>query len=417
MDAWTGHEVPTLPDGADFWARNPLRLFDTARESAQPSEPGPTATMYVCGITPYDATHLGHAATMISFDLINRVWRDAGRSVDYVQNVTDIDDPLLERAERDGEDWVVLAMRETALFREDMEALRIIPPAHYVGAVESIPAIAGHVRELLESGAAYPLADGTGDVYFPIAAAPRFGYESHLSRQEMTELSAERGGDPGRTGKRDPLDPLLWRGARDGEPAWDGGDLGPGRPGWHIECATIALGLLGTTIDVQGGGSDLIYPHHECSAAHAEVLSGEQPFARHYVHAGMIGLDGEKMSKSKGNLVFVSRLRGDGVDPMAVRLGLMTGHYRGDRDWTDDVLKGGQDRLATWRGAAAAPAGPAGAGRRAALRESLADDLDTPRALAVVDAWADAALAGAGDDLSAPALMARAVDALLGVRL
>jgi L-cysteine:1D-myo-inositol 2-amino-2-deoxy-alpha-D-glucopyranoside ligase len=417
MDAWTGHDVPTLPDGPAFWERTPVRLFDSARGSAQPSEPGETATMYVCGITPYDATHLGHAATMIAFDLVNRVWRDSGRGVRYVQNVTDIDDPLLERAERDGEDWIVLGMRETALFREDMESLRIIPPAHYVGAVESIPAIAGHVRELLAADAAYPLDDGTGDIYFPIAADPRFGYESGLSRDEMITLSAERGGDPDRAGKRDPLDPLLWRGARDGEPAWDGGDLGPGRPGWHIECATIALGLLGNTIDVQGGGSDLIYPHHECSAAHAEVLTGAAPFASHYVHAGMIGLDGEKMSKSKGNLVFVSRLRGDGVDPMAVRLGLMSGHYRGDREWTDDVLKAGQDRLANWRAAAAAPSGPSGSGLLAAVRESLADDLDTPRALAVVDAWADAALSGAGDDAEAPALMARAVDALLGVRL
>ncbi|GAB1691343.1 cysteine--1-D-myo-inosityl 2-amino-2-deoxy-alpha-D-glucopyranoside ligase [Krasilnikovia sp. M28-CT-15] len=412
MDAWTGHEVPTLPGTA-----TPPALYDSARRSVLPTTPGLTATMYVCGITPYDATHLGHAATMITFDLINRVWRDAGHPVTYVQNVTDIDDPLLERANRDGEDWVVLAMRETALFREDMEALRIIPPEHYVGAVESIPAIAAHVRELLGAGAAYRLDDGTGDVYFPISAAPAWGYESHLSREEMLVLSAERGGDPERPGKRDPLDPLLWRGARDGEPAWDGGDLGPGRPGWHIECATIALGLLGATIDVQGGGNDLIYPHHECSAAHAERLTGAAPFARHYVHAGMIGLHGEKMSKSKGNLVFVSRLRGDGIDPMGVRLALLADHYRSDRQWTDDVLKAGQERLARWREAAAAPAGPSGAGLLSAVREALANDLDTPAALAVVDAWADAALAGTGDDQEAPALLARVVDALLGIRL
>jgi L-cysteine:1D-myo-inositol 2-amino-2-deoxy-alpha-D-glucopyranoside ligase len=412
MDAWMGHEVPTLPGRATL-----PRLYDSARRSVQPTAPGAAATMYVCGITPYDATHLGHAATMITFDLVQRAWRDAGLDVTYVQNVTDIDDPLLERAARDGEDWVVLAMRETALFREDMEALRIIPPAHYVGAVESIPAIAAHVRELLVDGAAYTLDDGTGDVYFPIAAAPEFGYESNLSRDDMLKLSAERGGDPERAGKRDPLDPLLWRGARDGEPAWDGGDLGPGRPGWHIECATIALGLLGETIDVQGGGNDLLYPHHECSAAHAERLTGAAPFARHYVHAGMIGLDGEKMSKSKGNLVFVSRLRADGVDPMAVRLGLLSGHYREDREWTDDVLKAGEERLARWREAASAAAGPSGEGLVSAVREALAADLDTPATLAVVDAWAEAALSGAGDDTSAPALMARTVDALLGVRL
>ncbi|WP_430784353.1 cysteine--1-D-myo-inosityl 2-amino-2-deoxy-alpha-D-glucopyranoside ligase [Actinoplanes sp. G11-F43] len=414
MDAWTGHDVPTLPDSP---GRSPLGLYDTARASVQPSTPSGAASMYVCGITPYDATHLGHAATMITFDLVNRMWRDAGLDVRYVQNVTDIDDPLLERAERDGEDWIVLAMRETALFREDMEALRIIPPAHYVGAVESIPAIVTHVSSLLASGVAYRLEDGTGDVYFSIAAAPSFGYESHLSRDEMTTLSAERGGDPGREGKRDPLDPLLWRGAREGEPVWEGGDLGPGRPGWHIECATIALNLLGDTIDVQGGGSDLLYPHHECSAAHAEVLTGSAPFASHYVHAGMIGLDGEKMSKSRGNLVFVSRLRGDGVDPMAVRLGLLTGHYRSDRDWTDDVLKAGQQRLSRWREAAAAPSGPSGAGLLAAVREALAGDLDAPAALALVDAWSEAALSGVGDDTTAPELMSRTVDALLGVRL
>jgi L-cysteine:1D-myo-inositol 2-amino-2-deoxy-alpha-D-glucopyranoside ligase len=412
MDAWTGHDVPTLPG-----AGTPPRLYDSARQSVQPTTPGETATMYVCGITPYDATHLGHAATMITFDLVQRAWRDAGIDVRYVQNVTDIDDPLLERAARDGEDWIVLAMRETALFREDMESLRIIPPAHYVGAVESIPAIAAHVRELMDSGAAYRLDDDTGDIYFPIAVTPSFGYESNLSRDEMLVLSAERGGDPERPGKRDPLDPLLWRGARDGEPAWEGGDLGPGRPGWHIECATIALGLLGKTIDVQGGGNDLLYPHHECSAAHAERLTGDAPFASHYVHAGMIGLDGEKMSKSKGNLVFVSRLRADGVDPMAVRLGLLAGHYRSDRQWTDDVLKTGEERISRWRSAAAAPAGPSGEGLLAAVREALANDLDTPAALAIIDAWAEAALSGAGDDTEAPALLAKTTDALLGVRL
>jgi len=412
MDAWVGHEVPTLPGSPA-----PLRLYDSARRAVAETTPGENATMYVCGITPYDATHLGHAATMIAFDLVQRLWRDRGARVTYVQNVTDVDDPLLERAARDGEDWVVLAMRETALFREDMEALRIIPPAHYVGAVESIPRIAGHVRELLASGAAYTLEDGTGDVYFSIAAAPRFGYESNLSRAEMLTLSAERGGDPERAGKLDPLDPLLWRGARDGEPAWEGGDLGPGRPGWHIECATIALGLLGAQIDVQGGGNDLLYPHHECSAAHAETLTGEQPFAAHYVHAGMIGLDGEKMSKSRGNLVFVSRLRGDGVDTMAVRLGLLSGHYRENRDWTDDVLKTGEERLSRWRAAASAAGGPSGEQLLAEVRAALTDDLDTPSALAAVDVWSESALSGDTTDPDAPALMSRAVDALLGIRL
>ncbi|MFK3985239.1 cysteine--1-D-myo-inosityl 2-amino-2-deoxy-alpha-D-glucopyranoside ligase [Micromonospora sp. NPDC050397] len=412
MDAWTGHQVPRLPGSGQ-----PLALYDSARGAAHPSLPQGPATMYVCGITPYDATHLGHAATMITFDLVQRMWRDNGHEVRYVQNVTDIDDPLLERAARDGEDWVVLAMRETALFREDMEALRIIPPTHYVGAVESIPAIVGRVRTLVEQGAGYRLDDGTGDFYFDISAAPRFGYESNLSREEMLVLSAERGGDPERPGKRDPLDPLLWRGAREGEPAWDGADLGPGRPGWHIECAVIALDLLGATIDVQGGGNDLLFPHHECSAAHAERLTGESPFARHYVHAGMIGLDGEKMSKSKGNLVFVSRLRADHVDPMAVRLGLIAEHYRSDRTWTDEVLKTAQQRLARWRDASKASAGPSGVDLLADVRARLADDLDTPGALAAIDAWADGALAGQGTDTDAPALFATVTDTLLGIRL
>ncbi|MEU4641584.1 cysteine--1-D-myo-inosityl 2-amino-2-deoxy-alpha-D-glucopyranoside ligase [Micromonospora sp. NPDC023814] len=412
MDSWVGHEVPRLPGRG-----GPLALFDSARQGVRPSEPSGTATMYVCGITPYDATHLGHAATMIAFDLVQRMWRDAGLDVRYVQNVTDIDDPLLERAERDGEDWKVLAMRETALFREDMEALRIIPPAHYVGAVESIPDIAEKVLVLLKEGAAYRLEDGTGDVYFDIAAAPRFGYESNLSREQMLEIFPERGGDPDRAGKRDPLDPLLWRGAREGEPSWPGGDLGPGRPGWHIECAVIALNLLGDRIDVQGGGNDLIFPHHECSAAHAERLTGAAPFADHYVHAGMIGLDGEKMSKSRGNLVFVSRLRADRVDPMAVRLALMSGHYRADRTWTDELLATAQQRLARWRQAAAAPAGPSGEAFLAGVRARLADDLDSPGALVLADEWAAAALAGTATDPAAPTLFADTLDALLGLRL
>jgi L-cysteine:1D-myo-inositol 2-amino-2-deoxy-alpha-D-glucopyranoside ligase len=413
MDSWIAPDLPRLPGVGPR-----LALYDSARRDVWPTGgAGPGRTLYVCGITPYDATHLGHAATMIAFDLVQRAWLDAGEDVAYVQNVTDIDDPLLERAARDREDWIVLAMRETALFREDMEALRILPPRHYVGAVESIPGIAARVVELLDRGAAYRLDDGTRDVYFDLAAAPRFGYESGLDRATMLALAAERGGDPDRAGKRDPLDPLLWRGAREGEPAWDGGPLGPGRPGWHIECAVIALDRLGKTVDVQGGGNDLIFPHHECSAAHAEVLSGSVPFARHFVHAGMIGLNGEKMSKSRGNLVFVSRLRGDGVDPMALRLGLLSGHYRSDRQWTDDTLKTGQQRLSQWREAASAARGPSGVDVLGAVRAALAADLDAPRALAVVDTWTEAVLAGQGGDPDAPALVARTVDALLGVRL
>jgi L-cysteine:1D-myo-inositol 2-amino-2-deoxy-alpha-D-glucopyranoside ligase len=393
-----------------------LRLYDTATREIRPTAPGRTATMYVCGITPYDATHLGHAATYIAFDLVHRQWLDNGHEVHYVQNVTDVDDPLLERAERDLTDWIVLAMRETALFREDMEALRVLPPRDYIGAVEAIPEITEVIAKLLADGIAYRVDDAHPDVYYEHAATDSFGSVSNLDEQTLLALFAERGGDPDRPGKRHPLDPLLWRAARPGEPSWDS-ELGSGRPGWHVECSVIALNRLGMGFDVQGGGSDLIFPHHEYSAAHAEALTGEHPFARHYVHAGMIGLDGEKMSKSRGNLVFVSRLRGDQVEPMAIRLALLSGHYREDRAWTTDLLEAGAARLATWRAATSLPTGPDAEDTVARLRTHLADDLDTPRALLAIDAWATEARTGTGRDPAAPELIRVAVDALLGIDL
>jgi L-cysteine:1D-myo-inositol 2-amino-2-deoxy-alpha-D-glucopyranoside ligase len=407
MQSWSAPALPALPDAA---GAEPLQLHDSSSGALRSVTPeGGTARLYVCGITPYDATHLGHAATYLAFDTLVRLWRDRGFAVDYVQNVTDIDDPLLERAQRDGEDWVAVAERETELFRADMTALRVLPPTHYVGAVEAMEEIAAFVVQLLEAGAAYRVED---DVYFSVAAAEHFGTVSGYERDLMLALSAERGGDPQRPGKKDPLDPLLWLAARPGEPSWPS-PLGQGRPGWHVECTAIALNRLGSRLDVQGGGSDLVFPHHEMSAAHAEVQTGEWPFARAYVHAGMVGLDGEKMSKSRGNLVFVSRLREAGVDPGALRLALLAAHYRSDREWFDSTLSAGQDRLAAWRAAVARPAGPAGQELLSAVRAALADDLDTPRALALVDAWG----AREGDDKGAPALVRDVVDALLGVAL
>ena len=411
MESWRGPEIPRLP-GTGL----PLRLYDSATAEVRPTTPGSTARMYVCGITPYDATHLGHAATFLTFDLVQRVWRDSGHEVQYVQNVTDVDDPLLERAAATGEDWVALAERETELFRVDMAALRVIPPQEYVGAVEAVGEIATMVRGLLDLGAAYHVDE---DVYFSIDSASHFGYESGFDEATMRLLSAGRGGDPERPGKKDPLDPLLWRAARSGEPSWDGisAGLGPGRPGWHVECAAIALNRLGVSFDVQGGGSDLRFPHHEMSAAHAEVATGEWPFARHYVHAGMIGLDGRKMSKSRGNLVLVSRLRTAGVDLGAVRLALLSGRYRADRDWTNDLLAAGHARLARWREAVALPAGPDPAPLLATVRRAMADDLDSPAALAAVDRWVDEALTRHGRDPLAPRAARDLVDALLGVAL
>ena len=400
--------MPTVPG-----TPRPLRLFDTSAGEIRPTAPGPVAGMYVCGITPYDATHLGHAATYLAFDLVYRQWLDNGHDVYYVQNVTDIDDPLLERAKRDQDDWVVLAMRETALFREDMVALRVLAPRAFVGAVESIPEIVEAVAKLVAGGAAYRVDDDEyPDVYYDHTATGRFGYESNYDEATMLRLFGERGGDPERPGKRHPLDALLWRMARDGEPSWPS-ELGDGRPGWHVECSVIAQSRLGMAFDLQGGGSDLIVPHHEYSAAHAEAITVEHPFARHYTHAAMIGLDGEKMSKSRGNLVFVSRLRADKVDPMGIRLALLAGHYRTDRAWTDQLLADGLDRVDTWRNAVGRESGPPAGDVVARLRDHLADDLDTPAAIAAIDAWA----AASGPDTEAPGQIRTAVDALLGVAL
>ncbi|MGI9197161.1 MAG: cysteine--1-D-myo-inosityl 2-amino-2-deoxy-alpha-D-glucopyranoside ligase, partial [Candidatus Nanopelagicales bacterium] len=391
----------------------PLRLYDSATQSVRPTTPGPEARMYVCGITPYDATHMGHAATYVAFDLVHRAWLDAGHGVHYVQNVTDIDDPLLERAVATGQDWRDIALAETALFREDMTALRVIPPREYIGAVESIPSVVACVQALAERGAVY---DVEGDLYFDISSDRLFGEVSHLDVEEMLAVFGERGGDPLRAGKRHPLDPLLWRAARPEEPAWDT-PLGHGRPGWHIECVAIALDNLGMAFDIQGGGSDLVFPHHEMGASHAEVMTQEWPFARHYVHAGMVGLEGRKMSKSLGNLVFVSRLREGGVDAAAIRLALIDHHYRGDWEWTDDGLQAARVRLSRWREAAGLASGPDFAPTLQRMREVLADDLHAPAAVRAVDRWVEDALLRGGGDAEAPALMARACDALLGVEL
>ncbi|GAA5051046.1 cysteine--1-D-myo-inosityl 2-amino-2-deoxy-alpha-D-glucopyranoside ligase [Nocardia callitridis] len=394
-----------------------MRLYDTADGVVRPVTPGATAGMYVCGITPYDATHLGHAATYLTFDLVNRVWRDAGLDVHYVQNVTDVDDPLFERAARDNVDWRELGASEIALFRADMAALDVLPPREYVGAIESVDEVVAFVEKLLAAGAAYIVDDAEyPDVYFRADATDQFGYESGYDRATMERLFAERGGDPQRPGKRDAIDALVWRAARPDEPSWPS-PLGAGRPGWHIECSAIALNRLGAEFDIQGGGSDLIYPHHEYSAAHAEALNAGRRFARHYVHAGLIGLDGEKMSKSKGNLVLVSALRRAGVDPAAIRLGLLAGHYRSDRMWTDDVLDHAKARLELWRRATTLSSGPSAEDTIARIRQHLADDLDTPKALDAVDNWARQALDYGGEDTDAPAAIAAAVTALLGVRL
>lgn len=366
--------------------------------------------MYVCGITPYDATHIGHAATYVLFDTVHRFWRLTGHEVAYVQNVTDVDDPLLERAARDNVDWRRLAEFEIQRFRDDMVALRVLPPTELLGAVETIDRAAARVADLRVAGAAYEVGE---DLYFDVTAAARFGQVSHLADEDMVAISGERGGDPQRPGKRNQVDPLLWQAPREGEPMWDS-IVGPGRPGWHIECAAIALDTLGPGFDLQGGGSDLIFPHHEMSAAQGEVLEG-WPFARSYVHGPMVAFEGEKMSKSLGNLVFVSTLRDSGVDPMAIRLAILAQSYREDWSWSDSLLDDAGARLSAWRAALSRPTGPTAGRALEALVAAVADDLNTPAALAAVDGWVREQELRGGDDPAGPGLMSRAIDGFLGV--
>jgi L-cysteine:1D-myo-inositol 2-amino-2-deoxy-alpha-D-glucopyranoside ligase len=468
MESWRRIDIPELPGSGPA-----PRVHDTATGELVPAAAGPVATLYACGITPYDATHIGHAATYTAWDLLVRAWLDADPetghqpespdqspsrfSVIYVQNVTDVDDPLLERAARDGEDWRELAGREIRRYRADMEALRILPPTHLVGAVEALPVIERLGARMAARGALYNVDE---DVYFARSADPEFGALSGpgtpcgYGLAEMADLAARRGGDPGRPGKKDPLDVVVWRAQRPGEPAWES-RFGCGRPGWHVECAAIATEHLGVAFDVQAGGSDLVFPHHEMSASHARVAFGSaRPvFARVYVHAGMVGYHGEKMSKSLGNLVFVNRLLDEGTDPMAVRVALLARHYRSDWEWTDAGLADADARLARWRGAlaraeAAAPGGwpsepaapggtqqassappssapPSSAAAEAVLagvRVRLRNDLDAPGALAVIDRWADELLALPPTritpaDIAGARLVRETVDALLGVRL
>jgi L-cysteine:1D-myo-inositol 2-amino-2-deoxy-alpha-D-glucopyranoside ligase len=374
-----------------------------------------TARLYVCGITPYDATHMGHAFTYVTFDLLHRAWRDAGLDVSYTQNVTDVDDPLLERAIATGVSWMQLAQDQTDLFREDMTALRVIPPQEYVGAVEAIPEVVALIQRLAEAGYVYQVDDEYPDWYFTTSQARDFGQVSSYDRQQMLEVFAERGGDPDRPGKRDALDCLVWRMARDGEPSWES-PLGTGRPGWHIECTAIALETLGESFDVQGGGSDLVFPHHEMCAAEGIAATGE-PFAKAYVHVAMVGLNGEKMSKSKGNLVLVSRLREQGVDPMAIRLVLLSHHHLTEWSWTVADLDINIQRLAAWRAAVAGTTSVDAAETVGAVRAAVADDLHADRALEAIDAWTAASVGAERDVEGARDTIRTLVDGLLGVAL
>ena len=413
MNSWSQVAIPSLKQGLEL---PQLSLSDTASAAKKLVEKKSVYRMYVCGITPYDATHLGHAATYLTFDLINRYLRASGAEVKYVQNITDIDDPLLERANRDGLDWKELAHQQIDLFRGDMENLRVIPPAHYIGAVDAIPLVVDAIKDLDSLSTIYQVDT---DQYFSVHSDTRFGSRSHLSQEQMISIFSERGGDPDRLGKKDPLDCLVWMSQRPNEPGWES-SLGVGRPGWHIECTAIALEYLepsdgdSTLIDIQGGGSDLIFPHHEMCAAQAHLLTGKE-LASAYVHTGMIGLDGEKMSKSKGNLVFVSRLVAAGTDPMAIRIALMSDHYRHDRMWSQGLLEKAEYQLAQIRKAVeASNAAPTDIVIHKII-EALSDDLNTPKVLSILADWSSETLSGATGGTTNE--LRDALDSLLGLLL
>ena len=413
MRSWPTVAIPAVDPK---YALPKLTLKDTLSGTKKTLPSKNLYRMYVCGITPYDATHLGHAATYLTFDLINRYLRATGAEVRFVQNITDIDDPLLERANRDGVNWEDLAHSQIELFRSDMVNLHVLPPESYIGAVEAIPLVATAIENLKSANTIYSVDE---DLYFQVRSDVEFGTRSHYSQVEMHEIFSQRGGDPDRVGKKDPLDCLVWLAARPGEPSWPS-PFGAGRPGWHIECSAIALAYLKPdpnddfAIDIQGGGSDLIFPHHEMGAAQVAIMTGK-PYAQTYVHTGMVGLDGEKMSKSKGNLVFVSKLVAQGVDPMVIRLALLNAPYGRDRMWTDEVLTEAKIRMQKLQSALSRNEVAPTKECVALIIASLADNLDTVRAIKAIDTWIEQTESGLVGGSSGE--LSRSIDTFLGIAI
>jgi len=413
MRSWPDVYLPELPSRFKV---PELSLFNTAAQKVETLPKKSLYRMYVCGITPYDATHLGHAATYLTFDLINRFLRATGAEVDFVQNITDIDDPLLERANRDGVDWKTLAQSQVDLFKGDMTDLHVIPPKDYIGVVEAMPLVVDAVQKLKDAATTYEVGS---DIYYRVHSDSEFGQRSHYSNEKMLEIFSQRGGDPQKPGKENPLDALVWLSQREGEPGWPS-PFGAGRPGWHIECCAIALHYLNPepndeyAIDIQGGGSDLIFPHHEMSAAQSRSINGQR-FARSYVHAGMVGLDGEKMSKSLGNLVFVSKLVNSGVNPAAIRWALMGHTYSSDLMWSDALIQKSAidiDRLQL--NLARMEVAPTDSVIQEVI-EALSQNLDTPRAIAAIKSWMDKTESGVTGGVAGE--LSRALDTLLGITL
>jgi len=406
MNSWPKFYLPPL-EGYQF---PDLKIIDSSKGLTGLNS-GSTFSMYVCGITPYDATHLGHAATYLAFDLINRYQVQSSKSVSFVENITDIDDPLLERAKRDGKEWQQLADSQIDLFTSDMSALRILPPDHFIKVTDSFDLIEKFMMRLNESGYLYIL---DGDYYFSVTD---FLTDLPMSIEQASEIFAERGGDPQRAGKKHPLDPVIWLSNREGEPGWSS-SFGFGRPGWHVECTAIACHFIENesdpVIDLQGGGSDLIFPHHYMCAQIVRAAYGRN-FAGNYVHTGMIGLDGEKMSKSKGNLVFVSELINKGIDPMVIRWALLSGHYQSDRQWSSELLNFASLNVEKVRTALSRTEVAASNDLIQSIILDLANNLDTPSSLDRLLSWADKSEKEGNVNQSGE--VSRAIDALLGLTL
>ena len=375
-------------------------------------EPATPFKIYVCGITPYDATHLGHAATYVAFDLINRYQHLAGNRLDFVENITDIDDPLLVRAKRDSIDWKVLAENQINLFLTDMTALRVIPPSNLVTVTSSMKIIEDFITLLDQRGFLYQIEN---DHYFSVE---RFLEDMPLSSDEAIKIFSERGGDPERAGKRHPLDPVVWMAHQGDDPSWES-KFGLGRPGWHVECTAIAVHYLDSAnvdpiIQIQGGGSDLIFPHHYMSEQIVRAAYG-RGFANNYVHSAMIHLDGEKMSKSKGNLVFVSKLLSQGFDPMVIRWALLSGHYQQDRSWSDELLQKSTSEVSLLRSVLAQSEVAETEELIQSIVFDLANNLDTPAALNRLIAWAKSSQSS--PKVNESGLVSRGIDSLLGLAL
>ena len=407
MNSWPKPFIPVL-HGHHF---PPLRIMDTSAGLVDFGKSN-KFRMYVCGITPYDATHLGHAATYLAFDLIYRYQLLSGKNVRFVQNITDVDDPLLERAQRDDLNWAELADSQINLFKSDMSALRVNPPDHFIKVTESLSIIEEFIKKLDKNGYLYQIEN---DYYF---AVENFLNDMPMSINDAVKVFSERGGDPQRVGKKHMLDPLVWSAHVGDEPGWQS-SFGFGRPGWHVECTAIACHYLDDQgndpiISLQGGGSDLIFPHHFMSAQIIEAAFGRK-FSESFVHSAMISLNGEKMSKSKGNLVFVSKLVETGVDPMILRWALLRGHYQQDRAWSTQLLNESSIEVNLIRSALAQSEVAETKDVINCLIKDLSNNLDTPTALERLITWANSSKSNPSVNQSGS--MARAIDSLLGLAL